>query len=55
MVPLIIFIGAFILSAVFLGVFSKHTYYVENTSRFKAAGIVRPIAAFFIALVIAVM
>ena len=43
------------MSAVFLGVFSKHTYYVENTNRFKATGIIRPIAAFFIALIIAVV
>jgi SPFH domain / Band 7 family len=53
MISLIIFIAAFFLSAILLGVFRKSTYYAENTNRFKATGIIRPVAAFFIGLVIA--
>ena len=54
MISLFFFVLALIIAAILLGVFRKTTYYSEN-NRFKASGIVRLVAAFFIALVVGVI
>jgi hypothetical protein len=54
MISIIFFVFAFLLSAVLLGVFRK-TNYASPDRRFKATGIIRPLAAFFIALIITVI
>jgi len=51
MISLFFFVLALIIAAILLGVFRKTNYYSEN-NRFKASGIVRLVAAFFIALVV---
>ncbi len=51
MLSAILFVVAFLLVAVLLGVFKKQTFVAEN-NRFKVTGLVRVIAAFFIASII---
>ncbi|HMK03390.1 MAG TPA: hypothetical protein VK489_04330, partial [Ferruginibacter sp.] len=54
MISAILFVMAFLLSGLALGVFKKQTYVNEN-NRFRIAGIIRAISAFFIALVVVVI
>ena len=52
MISLMFFAFAFLLSAILLGVFKKSTYSSDDR-RFRAAGVIRPGAAFLIALLVA--
>ena len=54
MISLIVFVFSFLLSAALLGAFRK-TNYASSDRRFKATGILRPLAAVFIALLITVV
>jgi SPFH domain / Band 7 family len=54
MISAILFVMAFLLGGLVLGVFKKQTYVNEN-NRFRVAGVIRAVSAFFIALVVVVI
>ncbi len=54
MISFLFFLFALLLAAILLGVFKKRIYYSDD-NRFKVAGILRPVAALFIALLVVVI
>ncbi len=54
MISTIFFVFAFLLAGLLLGAFKKQTY-ISEERRFRVIGIIRPVLAFFIALVIVVI
>ena len=54
MISVILFIVAFLLAGLLLGIFKKQTY-ISETGRFRIAGIIRAVATFFIAMVIVII
>ncbi len=54
MISAIIFVFAFLLAGLLLGMFKKQTYFNE-TGKFRVAGVIRAVSAFFIALVFVII